>query len=776
MLELKKGVILENTYEIMEEIGAGGGGVVFRAKHLRLQTDVVVKKIKDEVRGKVKSRQEADILKKLKHPYLPRVYDFIETMDGVYTVMDFIHGENLNEAVKRRGRFPEKQVRKWAEQLGEALDYLHSQKPAIIHSDIKPENIMLTRDGDVCLIDFNISLAMGGDMESAVGISAGYSPPEQYRDPALYERVKHSCTQRNSCSDTKRGQKGRAVPSSDDMTELLFNVDDSQTGVLSESGSDKTQLLFGTDDDRTEILPELCGDETMRLPGMVTSKARLLHSETTRKASGNYDSKYQRYIGRGIDARSDIYSLGITFYYMLTGIEPSADFDLQIPLTGTNVSVSEGFAGILEKMMEIDPTNRYQSGGEFLKAIRNCYKLDHRYIVMHRKEAGIRIAALGCLMAGTLLCVTGVYQVRREKNSKYYGLYQQAVEAMNQYDFEDAGELLDEAKEISRERIDAYEEEVHLLYLKGDYETCISIGENYINTKPFQMQAEEDEEQFGNICYVVGNAYFETGDYANAVKLFENALKYYDQNGLYFRDYAIAMAKLGRIENAEKALKDGISLGLGQDSTYMAQGEIAHVKGEYETAAKSLRQTIETTEDAQMKKRAVLLCVDVYQSMGGEALSEAVELLEHNADGQDMVMTERLAEAYVQVAAEDESMADVYYRKALDLFLSIYEQGYVTYQLQENIAIIYEQIGSFDEAEKTLFAMAESYPQRYEVYKRLAFLEADRQQEKENEDRDYTQVATYYEQAKELYSGKEQDQEMDMLDVMMQEIRDGGWM
>ena len=104
MSSLTKGTILENAYEIIDEIGAGGGGIIYKARHLRLQTDVVVKKIKDEVRGKIRSRQEADILKKLKHPYLPRVYDFIETEDGVYTVMDFIHGENLDEAVKRHGK------------------------------------------------------------------------------------------------------------------------------------------------------------------------------------------------------------------------------------------------------------------------------------------------------------------------------------------------------------------------------------------------------------------------------------------------------------------------------------------------------------------------------------------------------------------------------------------------------------------------------------------------------------------------------------------------
>ena len=62
------------------------------------------------------------------------------------------------------------------------------------------------------------------------------------------------------------------------------------------------------------------------------------------------------------------------------------------------------------------------------------------------------------------------------------------------------------------------------------------------------------------------------------------------------------------------------------------------------------------------------------------------------------------------------------------------------------------------------------------MYKRLAYLEADRQQTKENADRAYQQMLVYYEQALKLYSGKEQDMEMEMLEVMMQEIRDGGWL
>ena len=104
MSTLNKGQILEDTYEVIEEIGSGGGGIVFKARHLRLQTDVVIKKIKDEIHGKVNLRQEADLLKNLKHPYLPRVYDFIEREDGVYTVMDFIRGEDMDTAVKRHGK------------------------------------------------------------------------------------------------------------------------------------------------------------------------------------------------------------------------------------------------------------------------------------------------------------------------------------------------------------------------------------------------------------------------------------------------------------------------------------------------------------------------------------------------------------------------------------------------------------------------------------------------------------------------------------------------
>lgn len=745
MKSLEKGTILENTYEIIEEIGSGGGGIVFKAKHLRLQTDVVVKKIKDEVRGKVESRKEADILKNLKHPYLPRVYDFIETEDGVYTVMDFVYGEDMKHALDRHGKFSQKQVSKWAEQLGEALDYLHSQKPPIIHSDIKPANIMLTEEGNVCLIDFNISLAMGGEMASAVGISAGFSPPEQYRDPALYAKITYNYTQQKSLQPVKRDKYGET-----DETECI--EDDTELTECVLDDSDKTEWIESS----TEQI-----------------KTAAVHCD-------NLSSKYERFIGKGIDERSDIYSLGITLYYMLTGIEVPPAFEQRIPLEETKVTISEGFAVILNKMMEFDPEMRYQNGKAFLKAVCSCYKLDHRYIIMHRKQTGIQFAALIFMVLGIVTVFGGLYKVRVDKNSSYYNLVKQAQEVMKIYDYKEADELLKEAKEISEMRIEAYEEEVYLLYLSEKYEDCIALGETYINTVPFLLESEADEELFGNIYYLIGNSYYEISDYSNAKSLFEYALEYNKRNALYYRDYAIVLAKMGQVDAAEKHIKEGISLGLAEDSIYMVQGEIANVKGQYKIAVDCLRKTIETTADMQMKKRAILLCADVYKTMGNSAVDDEIALLElyvsqFEGNG-NLVMTEILAEAYARKAQVNTAQSEKCYEKALDLFLSIYDSGYITYQLQENIAILYENMQRFDDAETMLLNMSEIYPERYEVYKRLAFLEADRQQEKDNIDRDYVQMQIYYEKAKEKYSDKEQDAEMDMLDIMMQEIREGGWL
>ena len=160
---------ISDTYEIIEKIGAGNSGEVYKAYHKNLKKYVVLKKIRAELKDVLNNRAEADVLKNLHHPCLPQVFDFLEADGDVYTVMDYIPGNSFKEYLDAGTEFKEKSVLIWARQICATLSYLHSQKPPIIHSDLKPGNIMLKPDGNICLIDFNISASLDGDTAWVTG-------------------------------------------------------------------------------------------------------------------------------------------------------------------------------------------------------------------------------------------------------------------------------------------------------------------------------------------------------------------------------------------------------------------------------------------------------------------------------------------------------------------------------------------------------------------------------------------------------------------------------
>lgn len=171
------GQVIDTRYQIIREIGEGGAGVIYLAYHLKLEKYVVIKKLKSGINTSINVRQEVDILKNLHHKYLPQVYDYLEMEGEVYTVIDYIEGKDLSEYVKAGIAVPENLIIKWLLQLTDVLEYLHNSNNCIIHGDIKPSNIMINSDGDVCLIDFNISLDRNSFTLS--GITPAYASPEQ---------------------------------------------------------------------------------------------------------------------------------------------------------------------------------------------------------------------------------------------------------------------------------------------------------------------------------------------------------------------------------------------------------------------------------------------------------------------------------------------------------------------------------------------------------------------------------------------------------------------
>ena len=167
-------------YSRMRPLDEGGMGTLYWAHKDSLDIDVVIKRVKQKFRGRMDERAEANILKNLKHKYLPRIYDIINSPSGyVYTIMDYIQGENMQKYIEKNGPANQKTVYRWACQLCEAVAYLHTQTPPILHCDIKPSNVMITPSGDICVIDFNTSLVFSKGV-LALGATPGYAAPEQY--------------------------------------------------------------------------------------------------------------------------------------------------------------------------------------------------------------------------------------------------------------------------------------------------------------------------------------------------------------------------------------------------------------------------------------------------------------------------------------------------------------------------------------------------------------------------------------------------------------------
>ena len=182
------GTVIDGKYEILKEIGRGGMSVVYLAMDKHLNKQWAVKEIRTKGSGKndeivVNSLlAEANMMKKLDHPALPRIVDIIDNGVTIYVVMDYIEGESLDKILNEYGAQPEELVVNWAKQLCDALSYLHSQKPPIIYRDMKPANVMLKPEGNIKIIDFGIAREYKEQnlADTTVLGTKGYAPPEQY--------------------------------------------------------------------------------------------------------------------------------------------------------------------------------------------------------------------------------------------------------------------------------------------------------------------------------------------------------------------------------------------------------------------------------------------------------------------------------------------------------------------------------------------------------------------------------------------------------------------
>ena len=701
-------------YIIRQKKDEGGGGIIYLAFDQNLQMEVAVKQIKDGMPSYLESRVEVDILKKLSHQHLPKVLDFVEYDGTMFTVMNYIQGFSLAKALQNQGRFMQRDVLRWAIDISDALAYLHSQTPPVIHSDVKPGNIMYDpQTRQVTLIDFNISLAFKKNQLESTWVTKGYSPPEQFKTLADY-----------------------------------FTAVDNTYG-------------------QTRTDQERYGN----VPGAYNSGPTHVFDRYTLPV-------VSQTIGRGVDTRSDVYSFGATMYHLLTGHKPDIDFNKIIPISQFNIGLNPSFASIIEKCMALNPDERYKDGRELSYALHHITEIDEEYIAYKKGVKRRKIASIALIAAGAAMMLGGFTLNRNIKNSEYNSLIARAEAQIDSGNFTEARDLADEAKKIDASRMDAYLVEVTSHYKSGENAEAIEKANEVLGSSTIKGSDQVE----GDVYFVLGDSYMEDERYKDGTNCFSKALELYDGNNLYYRDYAVCLARGGDLDEAENILDKAIKANLEQDSVEYAQAEIAFAKNNTEEAVTKFQDVLNTGTDKELKTRSILMLSKCYIELGD--VDRRIDFLTEQSTKADVSIqnrvTHELADAWLTkaqtVPMDSVETADCY-TNALFNYQKMYSGGNRTLELLCSISVCQQNSGREEEALKTSDEIIQLFPDNYRGYCRKAFVLAAIEQKKDPAEKNYAEFDAVFQKARELSEkeGAEGSEDMANLIRTYNSAREEGW-
>jgi len=624
---IKIGTIIDDRYEILKEIGRGGMSVVYLAMDNRLRKSLVVK----EIRKRRNSDDhllinslvaEANLLKKLDHGALPRIYDVIERQGEIFVVMDYIEGESLKEKLKREQKIAPAAVIDWARQLSDVLGYLHTRKPnPIIYRDMKPDNIMLTPEGKIKLVDFGIAREFKTE---------------------------------NTTDTTNLGTKGYAAP--------------------------------------------------------------------------------EQLSGRQTDARTDIYSLGVTLYHLVTGKSLSEPpYELR-PIREWNPSLPEGLEHIILKCTQAEPANRYQSCDELLHDLQNINKLTQGYKNKLLKKIGLFLIPAVLFLGFSATSAFGYKGMKNEQLQDYMSFINEANGEVQQGNEHKAIKTLEKAIQVDKGNAMAYNNMLDIYILNGEAEKGISTIERYVN------------DGFGNI------------DQNNDV-LFKLGMTYFDVE----KDYVKAEVYFNRVDPDEKpeaVYYKGLAATMGSMNI------------DFKKFASDLNKFATFTDKSRNDGKKI----DSYNSLATIYLSykaqipnanvKAIELVEKAKDVLSQLDDDSLAEKYTAdfevklaqayyskgINSQDKAAAQDDYEEAIKHYTNLLntEDGTAKQEYMIKIGSIFEEMGKREQALETYQGVIQQFPSSIDAYTKLGNLLLDIEQTKQEAARNYTKAKQVYAEAAKL--------------------------
>lgn len=710
---IREGDVLNDTYIIGKEIGSGGGGTIFSAYHNRLKKKVAIKKIHDNGNYDTEIvRREADILKNLKHSYLPQVFDFLMLDSGVYTVMDFIEGESLEEILKAENKISEKKAIKYGTQVCEALAYLHSQHPVIIHGDIKPANIMVTPEDNVCLIDFNIS-GMADETGNAyvLGLSKGYAAPEQYQE---YVRIRSKQTAK---------KKEKSINPATEKTEILS--DDISEKIGAESGKeDEPGISISTKSDVYSLAATIYR--------MITGNT--IPSDNKSSLSLNASDGLCVILSKAlsIDPNERYKDAGEMLYAMKNVHKFDGAYRRIMLIQNLFLVIFVLFivSGVLlmflgKNKVRADADKEYDNKMEKLESYRESGdkgKLEETYLALlelnpERYEAYYQYAHY-------------LYDNKRfEEGTKYIDDILGNKSALFDNDsiaimYELLGRCYFELNDYET-AWNAYTNAIRYNPLESEYyiEAAIAFASGGETAKAREMllQAEEMGVDNDRVLLTYGEIYAAEKDYDKAIECFDECIKNSTDSYVRMRAYIFS----GDVY-FERASSDDLNIE-EQIELYKCQ--------------------------TQLLEKAKNDLPDDYRYIVLNEMGKGYIAITNIADVNERDYTDAV-------------------QSAISVYREIESFGYADFGIYSNLVVLYEKSGDIEAAEKELLSVKDKYEDYYGFYKRYAFIEVEIQNSKPVSERDYSNFIRYYKQAKNMYEteSSQTDGEMIILEHMAKEL------
>lgn len=476
------------------------------------------------------------------------------------------------------------------------------------------------------------------------------------------------------------------------------------------------------------------------------------------------------------DARTDIYGLGVTMYHLLTGKSPYEPPYQFVPARQLVPELSHGSEYILNKCIQPEPADRYQSVDALLDDLEHIYRFDiawKRYQNTKRLRAAIVVfmltASIGLIVGGRVL-------MGQEKETSYHALLEQAGEIYTS-DYDGAIVCLDEARSLFPERIDADRQQTYALYLNGQWQTCVDYGASVLERYGSDTQTRLS----------MASAQFELGDYESAAEGFAQGGELSPDN---LRDYAVCQGRLGQIEEAEDILAKLTDQSAHPDVTQYVQGEVSLARKDYVAAEAAFLRALGESESLSLTRRCYVSLGDLYRDCAALVrvnaspipypATKSAELLSAAVVQEglrfDSALWETLALAYFEAYHMDPDVPADYLTKAASCFNRVIELGVTKEYLYSNLYTIYYELKEYDRAEQALEEYEAVFPEDYMPHALRGMMLITIENEKPQNARNYKGALAEYETASGMIRSSDETTYYQQLGSLIENLKRTGWL